>query len=83
MSAITPDGHERDPVRHVRVPEDLWSSAQAAVLARGDPSLSFVIRHAISEYVDEVNREIKATRGGRRARHARRPPPVGPPRPGE
>jgi hypothetical protein len=81
VSSVSHDDY--DPTRHIRIPDDLWGNAQAAVLARGDPSLSYVIRLALTDYVDETRDQIKAARGGRparSARHARREPPVKPPR---
>jgi hypothetical protein len=42
-----PDG---TPLRNVRVPDDLWQSAMAKALDRGE-TLSDVIRRALEKYV--------------------------------
>jgi hypothetical protein len=42
-----PDG---TPLRNVRVPNDLWQSAMAKALDRGE-NLSEVIRRALEKYV--------------------------------
>jgi hypothetical protein len=46
----------RDKLRNVRVDDDLWEDAADAVMVRGDPSLSHVIRQALLDYVRETRR---------------------------
>lgn len=47
----------RDPIRHVRIAEELWRAAQRAVVRRGDASVSHIIRRALTQYVaDEGER---------------------------
>lgn len=76
----------REPMRHVRVPDNLWEAAQAAVKAEGDPSVSFIIREALAQYVraaqrrqkaleaDAINRGANLDRANRGVRRPRRPP---------
>jgi predicted transcriptional regulator len=40
----------RDPLRNVRIPDDLWDRALAVARARGE-TLSQVIRAALERYV--------------------------------
>ena len=40
----------RDPLRAIRVPDDLWKAAQAKARERGEP-VSEVIRRALQRYV--------------------------------
>ena len=52
---------DREPLRNIRVPDDLWHAAQKAVEVRDDQSLSQVIRTFLARYVRETER--RQTRG--------------------
>lgn len=78
-------GDGRDPLRTLRVPDELWNAAKEAVRYRGDPSLSYILREALAQYVraterrrqaDATNRgaNLDRTHGGYRPAR-RRPPP--------
>lgn len=41
----------RIPGRSVRIDDDLWAEGLEAVKWRGDPSLSWVLRRALTQYV--------------------------------
>lgn len=43
------DHYQRDPLRSVRIPDDIWQAAQAAAAERGE-SVSEVIRRALRRY---------------------------------
>lgn len=56
-------GDNREPVRNIRVADDLWQAAQRAVLKRGDPSVSHIIRVALRQYVEETERQVRRRSG--------------------
>lgn len=46
----------KDPMRNVRVSDELWEAAKDAVKERGDPSVSFILREALAQYVRATQR---------------------------
>lgn len=72
---LVPDG--REPMRHVRVSDELWTAAQEAVKQNGDPSVSAIIREALAAYVRAAQREAARQRAARN-----RGANLDPPRPG-
>lgn len=77
------DEYERERMRHVRVPDELWSAAQEAVKAQGDPSVSAIIREALTQYVRAAHRRQvrdgpardRGAKHGTPKRGGRKPPP--------
>lgn len=49
------DDH-RDPIRNVRIPDELWFAAKDAVNERGDRSVSHIIRESLARYVRATER---------------------------
>lgn len=47
---------EREPLRNVRVPDELWDDAKWAVALRGDASVSHIVRVALDRYVADTRR---------------------------
>jgi hypothetical protein len=47
---------EREPLRNIRVSDELWASMQDAVTRRGHPSVSHILRTAMEHYVQATNR---------------------------
>lgn len=66
--------HNRDPVRSVRVSDELWRAAGRAVQTRGDQSLSHVIRGYLAQYVQAAT-ESKLSVTGRPQKPPRVPTP--------
>jgi hypothetical protein len=44
-------------MRHFRASDELWDAAQRAVNRRGDPSVSFILREALVQYVEATERQ--------------------------
>jgi hypothetical protein len=68
-------GDNREPVRNIRIANDLWKAAQRAVLKRGDPSVTHIIRVALRQYVDETDRQVRRRSS---AVHKQGEPPAAP-----
>ena len=46
---MSPDQYKREPLRSIRVPDDIWEAAQKVAAERGE-SVSEVIRRALKRY---------------------------------
>ena len=53
---------EREPLRNIRASDELWSAMQEAVVRRGAPSVSHILREAMEQYVRATNRMEAAGR---------------------
>lgn len=77
-STLSNDGR-RDPMRNVRVSDELWEAAKEAVKERGDPSVSHILREALAQYVRATQRRrvdpTAPNRGANLERHRRGDPP--------
>lgn len=75
----------REPKRHFRASDELWQAAQEAVKAQGDPSVSFILREALVQYVRAAQRQSSRSATNRGANLAqprpRKLPPQRRPRP--
>lgn len=49
---------DRIPIRTVRIPDELWDAAHAAVTQRGDRSLSKVIRRMLMGYIQNTPKVV-------------------------
>lgn len=74
----------REPKRHFRASDELWEAAQEAVRWNRDPSVSYILREALAQYVRATERRRRqssaATRGANLERSTNPPAYRTPPR---